>query len=1135
MSVIPKFNPFDKIDPKIYAYTTPNNLDTQGMTKIGYTEQESVKARIEQQTHTANVKFNLEWYEKAMYTDGSHEYFTDHDFHNYLVRFGGVERVKGKEWFKISPEDSLELFYKFADRDYSQVKSSKEHSSYTLRKEQQEAVDKTYAYYLDKVNNHNYANREFLWNAKPRFGKTLTAYDFMRKIDAQNVLIVTNRPSIANSWYDDFQKFIAWQTDYVFVSETDALSDRSALTRQEYLDKIYNLKDGENCRCVAFESLQGLKGSVYFGGEYTKLKWILDQKWDLLIIDEAHEGVDTEKTDTAFDKMRRDFTLHLSGTPFKAIAKGKFAQEQIYNWTFSDEQEAKENWQGDTSNPYASMPKMCLFTYQMSEIIQDKVNSGMDLADGKNVDYAFDLNEFFSTNGKGNFVYESDVKKFLNALTEQEKFPFSSKELRQKLSHTFWLFSRVDSVKAMAKLLKEHPVFENYEIIIAAGDGKMDEAEDNSQSRRSYDKVVEAIKEYDKTITLSVGQLTTGITIPEWTAVFMLSNMRSSAEYIQAAFRAQNPYQFVKDGKYYRKENAYVFDFSPERTLIVYDEFANSLYSSTASGKGTKEERSENLKRLINFFPVFAEDENGKMIELDAEKVLTLPLKIKSREVVNSGFMSNFLFTNVGVVYGASDKVVSILKNIKPEKEQSSGKNKATMEDADTLQVDENGEIDVPQEVVVNQTNAIFGEKIYEITPPPVTDIYEDIVQKEKEQKQTEKRPVAPEHQLAEKIAEQLTINMQELLTDTAKEAYSLKASQVKNVQGKIKKEITNKLHKIATEFANEHKVLNVEHEEALKVAQQNNDAEQIKQVQQEFEEKKQQLDKQYTDTIQEKTHEILQATAEAVVDHLETVKEQKKKSEVEKDIKAHLRGFARTIPSFIMAYGDDKLKLANFETYPTDEVFKEVTGISKKDFCFLRDGGEYTEEETGETKHFQGHVFDEVVFDESVQDFLKKKVELANYFDETSKKDIFDYIPPQETNQIFTPKKVVKMMVDELVKNDPKIFDYPNKTFVDFYMKSGLYITEIVKRLYNNKLIKSLYPDDRERIKHILENQVFGFAPTQIIYDIAMEYIFGFDEKAKNISKRNFFQVDTLPYAEQGKLQELVNEKLGDRIEEKE
>ena len=194
----------------------------------------------------------------------------------------------------------------------------------------------------------------------------------------------------------------------------------------------------------------------------------------------------------------------------------------------------------------------------MSEIVKDELQQGVEI-NGETEEYAFDLNEFFSTNN-GKFKYDSSVDKFLDAMTLQEKFTFSTPELRDELKHTFWLLDRVDSAKALAKKLHEHPVFKDYEIILAAGDGKMD---DDEETKKSYDKVVDAISKYDKTITLSVGQLTTGITIPEWTAVLMLSNVKSPALYMQAAFRAQNPYLFKNGSSYARKENAYVFDFDP--------------------------------------------------------------------------------------------------------------------------------------------------------------------------------------------------------------------------------------------------------------------------------------------------------------------------------------------------------------------------------------------------------------------------------------------------------------------------------------------------------------------------------------------------------------------------------------------
>lgn len=1109
--------PYANIVPKIYAYTTPEIARHNGWTKIGYTEQPSVKKRIEQQTKTADVRFNIEWQQEARYTDGSGEYFTDHNFHDYLERFEDIKREPNTEWFNIDGPTSQQLLWKFAARSYAHVQA-KNKMTYILRREQQQAVDATYAYYQKCLQSGEREKAEFLWNAKPRFGKTLTSYDFMRKMDARMVLIVTNRPAIANSWFDDFEKFIAWQTDYRFVSTTDSLKERATLTREQFLDAQLEAEDkNQELRMVAFLSLQDLKGSVYFGGDIKKLKWIAENNWDLLIIDEAHEGVDTHKTDKAFDKINRKFALHLSGTPFKAVAMGKFAQEQIFNWTFSDEQEAKDNWHEETLNPYACMPRMNMYTYQMSQIAIDKVNRGIDLSDDDKTEFAFDLNEFFKTNERGQFIHKNEVKKFLDALVEQEKFPFSTPELRKELAHTFWLLERVDSAKALAKMLKEHPIFENYEIVLAAGDGRLEE-DDSTKSKRSFDKVREAIKNHDKTITLSVGQLTTGVTIPEWTAVFMLSNMKSPAEYIQAAFRAQNPFKFEKDGKLYQKENAYIFDFAPERTLMIFDEFANSLYSGTSGGGGTKSEREANIKRLLNFFAVFAEDQDGKMEQVDAAKVLTIPLKIKTEEVIRRGFMSNMLFSNIGVVFNAPKEVVEILNKMEPVKEQGSRKEKLDHEELQEVPVDENGNIEISQETVVNQTNAIFGEKIYEEVPVKPLEPYKEVGDDTK-----------PEEAMAVGLAQKIAETLHEgIYGEQAQSDYGLTKAESKRIEEKVQKQAEEALKRVAEEFTDKKKVLEADLQHEL--AKATTEAEKI-QVQVEHAEKVQQATQEFNETMEKRTQEVIVESAQKVVKEQETKKEEKKMRSFEGDIRDRLRGFARTIPSFIMAYGDDKLVLRNFETYPKEEVFKDVTSVTVDEFKMLRDGFEYTDEETGEKKKFPGGVFAEDVFDSSVQEFLNKKRELADYFAETSEEDIFDYIPPQKTNQIFTPKKVVQMMVDQLVETEPHIFESPDKTFVDFYMKSGLYITEIVKRLYRNKVLKSIIPDDKERVKHILECQVFGFAPTQIIYDITMSYIFGFDEGAKNISRRNFFCEDTLPYAERGELQKLVNEKLADRI----
>lgn len=620
------------------------------------------------------------------------------------------------------------------------------------------------------------------------------------------------------------------------MSDTDALKGKpGVLSRNEFIDTADQYEG-----MVAFESLQGLKGSAYFGGEYDKLKWMAKEvrdasgkvqrgiTFDLLIIDESHEGVDTAKTDRAFRNIGRKHTLYLSGTPFRALAGGRFSENQIYNWSYADEQEAKEMWAGEGYNPYEALPSLSMYTYQLGTMIYEQVRKGLDLSveDGS-VDYAFDLNEFFATNDSGRFVHEEEIRKFLHALSTQEKYPFSTPELRAELSHTLWILNRVASAKALAKLLKTDPVFAAYEVVLAAGDGQLnDDVETND---KAFDRVKDAIAKHDKTITLSVGQLTVGVTIPEWSGVLMLCNLQSPSSYMQAAFRAQNPCILTRHGQRYRKETAYVFDFDPARTLIIFDEFANNLSPDMTAGKGTSEERRQNIKRLLNFFPVLGEDEEGRMVELDAAQVLSIPRKLKSAEVVRRGFMSNFLFQNIGAVFGA---------------------------------------------------------------PSIVTEI-------------------------------------------------------------------------------------------------------------------------------------------------------------------------------------------------------------------------------------------DEVVFNDSVNEFWQKKQELANYFDENSEEDIFDYIPPQKTNQIFTPRWVVQKMVDELEAENPGCFDDPDLTFADLYMKSGLYITEIIKRLYRSRRMKEYFPNDEDRIRHILTKQVYGMAPTRIIYLISTNYILGFDDRMR-VETKNFVQADAAEAAKAGTLEQLVHQHFG-------
>ena len=648
-------------------------------------------------------------------------------------------------------------------------------------------------------------------------------------------------------------------------------------------------------------------------------------QWDLLVIDEAHEGVDTFKTDQAFSNIKRLFTLHLSGTPFKALANEKFPAEAIFNWTYADECKAKEDWDEDRGlNPYEEMPKLNMFTYRMGDIVMAKVREGVEI-DGDTEAYAFDLNEFFRVD-RGKFVHDEAIDKWLDALSRQPRYPFSTPELRHELRHTFWLLNRVDAAKKLAEKLRDmqrHPEFADFEIVVAAGDGKTDNdevIEDEGALRR----VRKAIADHPQgTITLSVGQLTTGVSVREWTGVLILSNMKSPAQYMQAAFRAQTPYLYKgSDGQFHRKENAYIFDFDPARTLTNYEEMANGLSADTASGGGDADMRKQHVRELLNFFPVIGEDEDGEMMELDAEQVMLIPRKIRSQEVVRSGFMSNFLFANISSIYGCSAGIINIINQFDAVSAPKNG-----MVDAESVEelsgvVDEDGNTRPDQAMVKEVQVALFGPKIYG----------------------------DKEAELGDLIAHSIE-----------------KYSEKKEKQGK--------------------------------------------------------------------------SAEEQLIDHVSS------------------------------------------------------------------------------------HFFDEVVFNDSVKEFMKLRRRLANYFEATSDEDIFNYIPPQKTNQIFTPKKVVRKMVDLLEEENPGCFDDPDKTFADLYMKSGQYITEIVKRLYNSEGMRRAFPNDEERLRHIFKHQVYGLAPTECIYRIALRYILGFDDTihiAENEHHLRF--ADSLPAAKAGEMETFLD-----------
>ena len=1088
--------------PQIYAYTTPEIARHDGWTKIGYTEQD-VAERIREQAHTIDVQTRLEWHGNALYEDGSGA-FRDTDFHAYLGRLG-IEREAGTEWFHVTGPAGHGHFYDF--RENKGLVGTPEPAPYVLRAEQERAVERA----ADYARLHE--GGEFLWNCKPRFGKTLAAYELARRLGARRVLVVTNRPAIATSWYAAYERFVGTQGGYRFVSEVDALKGAPAcLSRAEYLTTIG--KPGPR-GFIEFVSLQDLKGSVHFGGTYDKLREVADLAWDLLVVDEAHEGVDTYKTDVAFDHIRRTFTLHLSGTPFKALASEKFPEEAIFNWTYADEQAAKRDWSdAEAENPYATLPKLNLFTYQMSEVALERAQQGIQI-DGQDTEYAFDLNEFFATktrsDGAVSFEHNAEVDRFLDALTTQERLPFSTPELRDELRHTLWLLNRVDSARALARKLKRHPVFEDYEVVLAAGDGRIDDAD---ESAAALDRVRAAIASHDKTITLSVGQLTVGVTVPEWTGVLMLSNVKSPALYMQAAFRAQNPCLFNRGGRFLRKENAYVFDFDPARTLTIYEQFANDLCAATAAGAGGLDERRGNIRTLLNFFPVIGEDEDGTMAELDAERVLSIPRRIRAREVVRRGFMCDYLFQNISNVFRAPAEVLEVIQGFEPYKAPSRdlGIEPGT---ADELDLNAEGEVELPDELVVGTAAGLFGDKLYDIAIELDGAIEEAVLAHGGPDEEDE---------LLERLRGTFATQVTEPLVEAAKEHYGddLKPAQERHIERQIKADADARLAREVGGYQIERNKIELERANALEGAASEAEAEDVNR----------RCDAKLDDArldlaarLEASRGELVQGAGQTIVREVETAKREAQKRTIETGIRDHLRGFSRTIPSFLMAYGTEATTLAGFDSQIPPEVFLQVTGITVEQFRLLRDGGDVLNPQTGELEPFEGNLFDPVVFDDSVREFIRLRGELANYLDEGQEGDIFDYVPPQRTNQIFTPRRVVEHMVDLFEAENPGCFDDPGHTFADLYMKSGLYLTEVIKRLYRSAGMRRAFPDDRARLDHILGHQVYGIAPTEIIYQIATHYILGYDDEVGGGCAHHLVCADSAAMAREGTLAAFVEE----------
>lgn len=572
--------------------------------------------RIKQYMITAGLHFELGWVELA-YKKSTKTWFHDHDVHEVLKRSGikHPKELAGNEWFKTDLETAKEAIkaVKNGRSFISDVPAEyiADKSDIILRPEQNAAVEQTQKTFKKKD--------RMLWNAKMRFGKTLTSLELIKQEGFQRVLIMTHRPVVRNSWFEDYKKMDMANAGYLYGSVDEG-------------EKLSTLKKGDN-PFIYFASIQLLR----YKGTQTNLPEFTDIDWDLIIIDEAHEGTQTELSDTVMKALVKEGhtkILELSGTPFNLL--DQFAPEQVYTWDYVMEQQAKLKWDlenPDQPNPYEQLPEVLMYTFEMKH--KEKFTDE---------NKAFNFREFFRVDDKGELVYKADVRRFLDNITNpnsETNYPFSTKEYREELRHTLWLMPGVKEANAFEKLLKEHSVFGvDYEIVNVVRNDKSDNILDSSEDDLS--KVRQAITDdpsQTKTITLTVRRLTTGVNVPEWTAVMFLSNTSSSMNYLQAAFRAQTPFSHEKLGM---KKRCYIFDFAPDRALTV---MAESAQINSGVGKKNTQQQKQAMSNLLNFLPILGKGDNG-MQPFDVDRMLTQIKKVYAEKAVRSGFEDDSLYND---------------------------------------------------------------------------------------------------------------------------------------------------------------------------------------------------------------------------------------------------------------------------------------------------------------------------------------------------------------------------------------------------------------------------------------------------------------------------------------------------------
>ncbi|MCH5332195.1 MAG: DEAD/DEAH box helicase family protein, partial [Alistipes sp.] len=647
---------FSSLKPKLIYVFRINDAAHKGCLKIGETTFEdgditlqpnssalnkAAKKRIDQYTQTAAIDYELLYTELTIFVrDKMIGAFNDKEVHDVLLRSGVKRKVfdtanNANEWFETDLETVKKAIaaVKAGRKSLHASEITIDRSPIDFRPEQREAIEKT----LKQFKKSN----QMLWNAKMRFGKTLSALQVVKRYEKfRRVLILTHRPVVDAGWFEDFGKIFYDTPDFAYGSKTNG----------ESYDNLEARAKRNECRYVYFASMQDLRGSELVGGNFDKNNEVFATPWDLIIVDEAHEGTQTTLGKAVMSELVKKDTkvLRLSGTPFNLL--DDFKEDEIYTWDYVMEQRAKAQWDIDhpgDHNPYSSLPRLNIYTYDLGRLMKDFADE----------DIAFNFREFFRTKEDGTFVHEKDVLNFLNLLTKEDKesqYPFANAAYRDIFRHTLWMLPGVKAAKALSAMLKAHPVFGLFEVVNVAGDG--DEDEENGEALRMVEEAIGKDPDQTRTITLSCGRLTTGVSVKAWTGVFMLSGSYNTAAsaYMQTIFRVQTPATI--NGRV--KEECYVFDFAPDRTLKVLAETAKI---STKAGKQGDSERKQ-LGDFLNFCPIISV-EGSKMSNFNVENMLQQLKKVYVERVVSNGFEDRSLYNDE--LNKLSDVEVADFKDLK--------------------------------------------------------------------------------------------------------------------------------------------------------------------------------------------------------------------------------------------------------------------------------------------------------------------------------------------------------------------------------------------------------------------------------------------------------------------------------------